>query len=289
MANSPAQVVIRPARPRDAERIFRIHLESLEGLDEEDLEWFKAMLSVRSRRRKALVAEVDGRVVGFVISYKRRGQAYIDSLAVDPACRDLGIGSRLIGELENLLASEGVEKVALSVKEGNLRALDFYLRRGYSVKGVILFLAADPRRLPEKAPEGFELKRRSASTVSRLRSFKPTTWWSTLTEPVDRMVYKRYAGGEEALLAYKGRRVRGLAEFSLDDELFVDYIALSSYGSLEALRALLSGLRGVAEGVGARTVTIPVDSSKEAIVEELYEAGFRASKTEYLLTKDLQE
>jgi len=281
--------VVRPARPRDAESIFRIHLKSLEGLDEEDLEWFKAMLSVRSKRRKALVAEVDGRVVGFVISYKRRGQAYIDSLAVDPTCRDLGIGSRLIGELENLLASEGVEKVALSVKEGNLRALDFYLKRGYSVKGVILFLTADPQRLPGEVPKGFELKRKSASAVNRLKTFKPTTWWSTLTEPVDRMVYKRYTGGEEALLAYKGRRVRGLAEFSLDSELFVDYIALSSYGSMKALRALLSGLRRVAEEVGARAATVPVDSSKEAIVEELYKVGFRASKTEYLLAKEFRE
>uniref|UniRef100_A0A7J3X5Z1 GNAT family N-acetyltransferase n=1 Tax=Thermofilum pendens TaxID=2269 RepID=A0A7J3X5Z1_THEPE len=247
------------------------------------------MLSVRSRRRKALVAEVGGRVVGFVISYKRRGQAYIDSLAVDPDYRDLGIGSRLISELENLLVSEGVERVALSVKEGNLRALDFYLKRGYSVRGVILLLAADPQRLPEKAPKGFELRRRSASSISRLRSFKPTTWWSTLTEPVDRMVYKRYKGCEEALLAYKGRRVRGLAEFSVDDELFVDYIALSSYGSLEALRALLNGLRRAAEEASARIVTIPVDSSKEVIVEELSKTGFGVSKTEYLLAKELQD
>jgi len=36
-------------------------------------------------------------------------------------------------------------------------------------------------------------------------------------------------------------------------------------------------------------VTVPVDSSKEAIVEELYKSGFRASKTEYLLAKELQE
>lgn len=245
------------------------------------------MISVRSRRRKVLVAEVDGRVVGFIIAYKYREQAYIDSLAVDPDFRDMGIGGRLIQAVEELLAIERVERIALSVKEGNLRALDFYLRRGYKVKGVILFLSADPARLTERPADGFTLKLKRASSIGRLKSFKPATWWSTLTEPVDRMVYKRYSAGEQALLAYKGTRVKGLAEFSVDDELFVDYIALSSYGSLEALWALVSGLRSIAIQAGVKLITIPVDSTKESIVEELYKAGFRAHKTEYLLTKEL--
>ncbi|MEZ0346861.1 MAG: GNAT family N-acetyltransferase [Infirmifilum sp.] len=284
-----ADLVIRPAGSRDAEALFAIHLKSLEGLDEEDLEWFKGMVSVRSRRRKVLVAEFNGRVVGFIIAYKYRDKAYIDSLAVDPEYRNLGVGSRLIQTLEGLLREEGVEEVALSVKENNLKALDFYLLRNYRVKGVILFLSCEPHRLSEGVPEGYTLKLRRASSIRRIKSFKPTTWWSTLTEPVDRMVYKRYSTGERALLAYKGTRVKALAEFSLDDELFVDYIAMSSYGSKEALRALLGGLRGIALESQAKLVTVPVDSTKEVVVKELYNEGFRASRTEYLLTKDLFE
>ncbi|MGC9108204.1 MAG: GNAT family N-acetyltransferase [Infirmifilum sp.] len=279
--------MVRPARSRDAECIFRIHLKSLEGLDEEDLEWFKAMIGVRSRRRKVLVAEVNGRVVGFIIAYKYRELAYIDSLAVDPDYRDMGIGGKLIQAVEELLKREDVERVALSVKEGNLRALDFYLKRGYNVKGVILFLAADPSRLVEMPMNAFTLKLKKASSIRRLKSFKPTTWWSTLTEPVDRMVYKRYSTGEKALLVYRGTRVKGLAEFSMDDELFIDYVALSSYSSIDALWALLNGLRSIALQSDIHLITIPVDSTKEKIVEELYKAGFRAHKTEYLLEKDL--
>ncbi|MEM0494300.1 MAG: GNAT family N-acetyltransferase [Thermofilum sp.] len=289
MPASEAALVIRPACLRDVEAIFRIHRRSLEGLDEEDFGWFKAMLSVRSRRRKVLVAEVGGEVAGFVIAYKRRSQAYVDSLAVDPAFRDKGIGGRLLEDLESVLKSEGVERVALSVKEGNFRALDFYLRRGYSVLGVILIMSAEPAKLPESLPNGYALKLKRASVLGRLRSFKPTTWWSTLTEPVDRMVYKRYQGGEEVLLAYRGKRVRGLAEFTADDELLVDYMAISSYSSLEALRALLHGLRSVSVEKGSERVVIPVDASKEVIVEELYRSGFRTHRTEYLLAKDLEE
>lgn len=269
--------------------IFRIHRQSLEGLDEEDFDWFKAMLSVRSRRRKVLVAEVGGRVAGFVIAYKRRSQAYVDSIAVDPGFRDRGVGGKLLESLEEAFRSEKVRRIALSVKEGNFRALDFYLRRGYSVSGVILVMSAEPAKLPETPPEGYALKLKSTGVLSRLRSFKPTTWWSTLTEPVDRMVYKRYQNSEEVLLAYKGKRVRGLAEFSADGELLVDYIAISSYSSLEALRALLHGLRNASFERGCDKVVIPVDASKEVIVEELYRSGFRTHRTEYLLAKDLVE
>lgn len=247
------------------------------------------MLSVRSARRKVFVAELGGTVAGFVIAYKRRKQAYVDSLAVSPEFRDKGIGGKLLEFLEGVLRAEGVKRIALSVKEGNSRALDFYLKRGYSVSGLILILSADPSRLPRAPPDGYTLKLRSATALGRLRSFKPTTWWGTLTEPVDRMVYKRYKSGEEVLIAYKGKRVRGLAEFTADDELLVDYIALSSYSSLEALRALLHGLREVSVSRGSRRVVIPVDASKEVIVEELYRSGFRVHKTEYLLVKDLEE
>jgi len=72
---------VRPARLRDARAIFEIHLASLEGLDEEDYEWFEAMIKVRSRRRKVLVAELGGEVVGFAIAYRYGDLAYIDSVA----------------------------------------------------------------------------------------------------------------------------------------------------------------------------------------------------------------
>jgi ribosomal protein S18 acetylase RimI-like enzyme len=278
---------VRPARLRDARAIFEIHLASLEGLDEEDYEWFEAMIKVRSRRRKVLVAELGGEVVGFAIAYRYGDLAYIDSIAVKPEARGAGVGSKLLAELERALKSDGAELVALSVKDGNKRALDFYLRNGYSLKGVILLLSSPVASLPSAAAEGFEVRRRRAGSLSRLKRFKPSTWWSTLTEPVDRLIYKRFIRGEEALVAYKGRRVKGVLEYSLDSELYADYIALSSYTALDALRTLLAGVKSVGLEAGVSTVTVPVDASKKLLVEALLKSGFRTVGSEYLAVKEL--
>ena len=278
---------MRPARLKDARSIFEIHLASLEGLDEEDYEWFEAIIRVRSRRRKVLVAELGGEVVGFAIAYRHRNLAYIDSIAVKPEARGAGVGSRLLAELERALKAEGAELVALSVKDENKRALDFYLRNGYSLKGVILLLSCSIADLPSTAAEGFAVKRGRAGSLSRLKRFKPSTWWSTLTEPVDRLIYKRFIRSEEALVAYKGRRVKGVLEYSLDRKLCADYIALSSYTALDALRTLLAGVRGVGLEAGVSTVTVPVDASKKLLVEALLKSGFRTIGSEYLAVKEL--
>jgi len=276
---------VRPARLSDSRRIFEIHLKSLEGLDEEDAEWFEALLRVRSRRRKVLVAELGGRVVGFAVAYRFRRLAYVDSIAVDPEFRGLGVGSALLGELEARLRREGAEVVALSVKDSNKRALDFYLRNGYALRGVILIMRGPVEALPEGAEPGFAVERRRAAELPG-RKFRPSAWWGTLTEPVDRLVYRRYPA-EEAVLAYRGRRLRGVAEFSADSELYVDYMALSTYSAAGALRTLLYGLRLAAAEAGARSVTIPVDASKRLLVEQLLECGLRTAETEYLAAKDL--
>jgi len=270
------------------EDIFRIHLLSLEGLDEEDYDWFKALLSVRSKRRFVLVAEHGGRVVGFIIAYKYRENVYVDSLAVHPEYRSLGIGGRLLSALEEIMANRGVESILLSVKDNNLRGLDFYLKKGYNIRGLILFMSAKISSLPESAPEGYRVVWRKTPLRSNPHKYKPTTMWSELTEPVDRMIYRKYRVGENTLAVYKSGRVRGVAEFSLEDGgIFAEYVALSSYNSLEALRALLKGFRDVGLQLGSRELIVPVDSSKQVIVEELANTGFKTQKTEFLLEKGL--
>jgi ribosomal protein S18 acetylase RimI-like enzyme len=263
-------------------------LLSLEGLDEEDYEWFRAMLSVRSKRRIVLVAEQGGKVVGFVLAYKYRENVYIDGLAVHPECRGLGIGGKLLSVLEEILTRRNVERVLLSVKDSNLRALDFYLKKGYSIRGLILFMSIGVDSLPGDAPEGYGVVWRRTPLRSSPGKYKPTTMWSELTEPVDRMIYRKYRVGENTLAVYKSGRVRGVAEFSLEDGgIFAEYVALSSYNSLEALRALLKGFRDVGLQLGSRELIVPVDSSKQVIVEELANTGFKTQKTEFLLEKGL--
>jgi len=78
-----------------------------------------------------LVAEADGGIVGSVIGGfdGRRGLIY--HLAVDSAFRCMGIGSRLMDELESRLREKGCLKCYLLVTSDNPEAEVYYQQRGW--------------------------------------------------------------------------------------------------------------------------------------------------------------
>lgn len=78
-----------------------------------------------------LVAEADGAIVGSVIGgYDgRRGLVY--HLAVSAAFRGMGIGSRLMDELETRLRAKGCLKSYLLVTSDNPEAELYYQHRGW--------------------------------------------------------------------------------------------------------------------------------------------------------------
>jgi len=78
-----------------------------------------------------LVAERDGNLVGTVIAGfdGRRGMIY--HLAVEAACRAMGIGAALMEEVERRLHARGCLRCHLLVTADNLKAMQFYERRGW--------------------------------------------------------------------------------------------------------------------------------------------------------------
>ena len=283
-----SRLLIRRAFVRDARAIYAIHLKSLGGVDREDIEWFEELLRARSRRVKVLVAELEGEVVGFAIAYKNRDRAYIDYLAVDPRYRGLGVGSTLLKSLEELLAVEGVREVSLSVKSGNLPALQFYIRNGYAVRNVVLVLSAKTSEIAEWPLDGYKFEVTRGS-VGRVRArFMSTAWWSTVTEDADRLVYRKLSD-EYALLLYKGSKLRGLAEFSPRRVMSVDYIAVSYNKPGEALKALVRALGEEARSRSVEEILVYVDGSKTRMANALLELNFKTVKTEYRMSKKLVE
>ncbi len=284
--SSDSSLLIRRASPRDARYIYMVHVRSLAGVDREGVDWFKELLRVRSRRIKVLVAESNGEVVGFAIAYRGRSKAYIDYLAVDPRYRRLGIGSRLLRELEVLLASEGAEEVGLSVKDNNMQALQFYIKNGYVVKGVVLVLSAKVGDIVDGPLDGYRFNVvRGGVRGLRVRVI-PTTWWSSLTEEPDRMIYKRLRD-EYTLLLYKGSRLRGLAEFSPRKVMNVDYIAVSYSRPREALKALVRALKRESMRRDVEELVVYVDGSKNSLLNALLELNFKTVGAEYRLSKKL--
>lgn len=78
-----------------------------------------------------LVAESDGRIIGSVIGGfdGRRGLVY--HLAVSVSFRGLGIGSRLMDEVESRLRAKGCLKCYLLVTIDNSEVENYYQRRGW--------------------------------------------------------------------------------------------------------------------------------------------------------------
>jgi ribosomal-protein-alanine acetyltransferase len=76
--------------------------------------------------RIALVVEQDASVVGFIVGRQVDDEWEIENIAVTGAARRCGLGSRLVGELLDLVRSRGGKSVFLEVRESNRAARSLY-------------------------------------------------------------------------------------------------------------------------------------------------------------------
>ena len=78
-----------------------------------------------------LVAELDGKVAGYIGSQSVPPEADVLNLAVDPDCRRQGLGRKLLCTLTELLHSRGIETLSLEVPPTNQAALALYSDLGF--------------------------------------------------------------------------------------------------------------------------------------------------------------
>jgi ribosomal protein S18 acetylase RimI-like enzyme len=83
------------------------------------------------------VAELDGPVVGTVMSGYDGHRGWMYSLAVDTAYRRLGIGKQLVAHAEAALTARGCPKVNLQVLSAKQEIREFYEALGYRADAVI--------------------------------------------------------------------------------------------------------------------------------------------------------
>jgi ribosomal protein S18 acetylase RimI-like enzyme len=87
--------------------------------------------SVGGDLRNILVASDGDRIVGYVNPVSDGPEGWIGGIGILREYRGRGIGARLMGEAEKLLATRGVREVSLEVIDGNTRAERLYNRLGY--------------------------------------------------------------------------------------------------------------------------------------------------------------
>jgi len=133
------KVTIREAREEDLPEIIRINLQTLP----EHYPNYFWRDHLRLWGKAFLVAEVDGRIVGYVMTRVDRGLGYvywkpfkklghIVSIAVLPEFRRRGIGMRLMIEaMRRLKEVYGASEVYLEVRVSNDAAIRLYEKLGF--------------------------------------------------------------------------------------------------------------------------------------------------------------
>ncbi|RLF88826.1 ribosomal-protein-alanine N-acetyltransferase [Thermococci archaeon] len=85
-----------------------------------------------------LVAELEGRIVGYVITRMRsRTEGHVVAIAVDPEYRGRGIGKSLVLRAMKILREKGSRRVRLEVRVSNEVAISLYKSLGFEIEGVI--------------------------------------------------------------------------------------------------------------------------------------------------------
>lgn len=125
---------IRNVRTEDLRSVYEIAQESFK--DPYPLKLLRHIHDTNPRGFS--VAEVNGKVVGYLIGFVRWGNVgHILAIAVDEAHRREGVGSALMINAFDRLEKGGANVVKLEVRAGNEAAQNFYSKLGFEPREVI--------------------------------------------------------------------------------------------------------------------------------------------------------
>jgi ribosomal protein S18 acetylase RimI-like enzyme len=127
------RVVIRRLGLADYERWMdiwqRAGLHSIRPLGRDSREAFARQFATSAHTMLGL--EVDGELVGVVLTTHDGRKGWINRLAVLPEFRRRGYGSRLVRKAESLLREQGMTVIALFIEPGNEISLALFNELGY--------------------------------------------------------------------------------------------------------------------------------------------------------------
>ena len=137
--------MIRPANPADVPVILDL-IRGLAAYEREPdaveatVELLTATLFGSAPSAEALVAELDGGVVGVAVfftnysTWSGRNGLYLEDLFVTPEARGTGLGKALLVRLAQIAVERGCARVDWSVLDWNTPAIEFYRSLGAVAK-----------------------------------------------------------------------------------------------------------------------------------------------------------
>jgi ribosomal protein S18 acetylase RimI-like enzyme len=133
-----ADVVIRPVTELDIESICRID-EQITGTYRPEAWEDRVMYYIRRDPDSSQVAEVAGRVVGFMLGEVRGGEfgleeptGWVEFFGVDPQAREKGVGRSLIEALLSRFKAKGAHVARTMVRTQDAEIDAFVRRNGFA-------------------------------------------------------------------------------------------------------------------------------------------------------------
>jgi ribosomal-protein-alanine N-acetyltransferase len=119
----------------DIDQILEIERSSFNHYDAYSLSDFERWYNYNPDL--CIVAEVNGRIAGYVISRILPGIGDLASLAINPGYRRRGIGTVLLNAIEQRVKEYGVNEINLEVRKTNLTGLAFWQNMGFVPFGTL--------------------------------------------------------------------------------------------------------------------------------------------------------
>jgi predicted N-acetyltransferase YhbS len=130
-------VTIRRIRPEDAGDIARIQAAITKSPTKTDFTQIIQEQVHKEDEVASFVAEIDGKVIGYMISYIVYAgfgldkSAWIATLGVDPRFMGQGIGKRLAEEILSFYKQRGIQHIMTSVRWDSVDLLSFFKASGF--------------------------------------------------------------------------------------------------------------------------------------------------------------
>ena len=136
MVEALKNVTIRGIRPEDGEEIAKIQSAITKAPSEID---FRRVIEeqVNQKEGASFVAEADGKIAGYMISYIIYGgfglgkSAWIATLGVHPKYMGQGIGKRLAEEIFSVYKEKKIKHIFTSVRWDSVDLLSFFKTLGF--------------------------------------------------------------------------------------------------------------------------------------------------------------
>ena len=132
MAEISKEIIICPMDESDIDQILVIERASFPH------PWLKQHFldEINSPTAFPLTAfDHDGRVVGYICPMQVLDEGHILNVAVDPACRGMGVGRLLVQRVLDDCRAAGAAFVSLEVRVSNVAAINLYRQMGFSGVG----------------------------------------------------------------------------------------------------------------------------------------------------------